>query len=113
MGASRGKGCVGWLIVLVVAALVVTAAVIAFKVKHKKSSDLGPVPGPPGAVTEKYADALGVALQFFQVQKCSFTLFPEFCFLLKEEIFIIFLIRKGEIFACEMANLMFLTLFLL
>jgi len=28
-----------------------------------------PVPGPPGAIDSKYGDALGVALQFFQVQK--------------------------------------------
>ncbi|KAJ6802319.1 endoglucanase 24-like isoform X1 [Iris pallida] len=72
MAASKGKGWCGWVIVAVVAALVATAAVIAVKKKHHRSSSgggLGPVPGPPGAVTAKYSDALSVALQFFQVQK--------------------------------------------
>lgn len=69
MGESEGKSrWVGWCVVLVVAALVVTAVVITIKVRHKHNG-LGPVPGPPGAVTAKYADALGVALQFFDVQK--------------------------------------------
>ncbi|XP_010941260.1 endoglucanase 24 [Elaeis guineensis] len=69
MGASKyTKGCTGWLIVLVVAALVVTAAVVAIRKKTHHAKVL-PVPGPPGAITQKYADALSVALQFFQVQK--------------------------------------------
>ncbi|KAJ4783796.1 Endoglucanase [Rhynchospora pubera] len=71
MGASKyTKGCCGWLIVLVVAALVVTAGVVAImKKRSHKSAEVLPVPGPPGAITQKYADALGTALQFFQVQK--------------------------------------------
>ncbi|KAK1304889.1 Endoglucanase 24 [Acorus calamus] len=71
MGAESGrsKGCVGWLIVLVLAALVVTTAVIAVKKKSSHHSEPGPAPGPPGAVSSKYADALSVALQFFDVQK--------------------------------------------
>ncbi|WOL19128.1 endoglucanase 24-like [Canna indica] len=68
MGAKYTKGCTGWLIVLVVAALVVAAAVFAIK-KKQHHRDVLPVPGPPGALDQKYADALGVALQFFQVQK--------------------------------------------
>ncbi|KAK1296940.1 Endoglucanase 24 [Acorus calamus] len=70
MGAvSRcSKGWVGWLIVLVVAALVVTAVVITVTKKSHKSEP-APVPGPPGAITTKYADALSVAMQFFDVQK--------------------------------------------
>ncbi|ONK80448.1 uncharacterized protein A4U43_C01F17820 [Asparagus officinalis] len=70
MSASKGKGWVGWLIVLLVLALVVTAVVVTITMKkHKGSSGLGPVPGPPGEITAKYSDALGVALQFFDVQK--------------------------------------------
>lgn len=68
---SRCKGCTGWLIVLVVAALVVTAAVIAIK-KKTHHSEASPVPGPPGAVVQKYSNALSVALQFFQIQKGTF-----------------------------------------
>ncbi|CAL9087917.1 unnamed protein product [Musa textilis] len=69
MGESKHtKGCSGWLIVLVIAALVVAAAVFAIK-KKQHHREVLPVPGPPGAINQKYADALGVALQFFQVQK--------------------------------------------
>ncbi|XP_020693616.1 endoglucanase 24 [Dendrobium catenatum] len=69
MGAGKyTKGCTRWLIVLVVAALVVTAIVLGLR-KKAHHSDMGPVPGPPGAITQKYSDALSVALQFFQVQK--------------------------------------------
>ncbi|PKA53414.1 Endoglucanase 24 [Apostasia shenzhenica] len=69
MGASKhAKGCTGWLIVLVVAAVVVAAAVIAIR-KKTHHSDSSPVPGPPGAITQKYSDALSVAFQFFQIQK--------------------------------------------
>ncbi|RWW01829.1 hypothetical protein GW17_00035113 [Ensete ventricosum] len=71
MGESKfTKGCSGWLIVLVIAALVVAAAVFAIK-KKQHHREVLPVPGPPGAINQKYADALGVALQFFQVQKYS------------------------------------------
>lgn len=66
------RGCCGWLIVALIAALVATAAMFAIM---KRKSGGGkrikplPVPGPPGAIDSKYGDALGVALQFFQVQK--------------------------------------------
>ncbi|XP_072977130.1 endoglucanase 24-like [Typha angustifolia] len=70
MGVSKyTKGCGGWLIVLVVAALVVTAAVVAIKKRKPHHAEVLPVPGPPGAIDQKYGDALSVALQFFQVQK--------------------------------------------
>uniref|UniRef100_A0A1D1XGN6 Endoglucanase n=2 Tax=Anthurium amnicola TaxID=1678845 RepID=A0A1D1XGN6_9ARAE len=69
MGLSKySKGWCGWLIVLCVAALVVAAAVIAVRKKSHRVEP-APVPGPPGAVTRKYADALSMALQFFDVQK--------------------------------------------
>ena len=74
MGSRRG-GCCGWLIVALVLALVATAAVVA--IMKRKPGGGGssrrpkplPVPGPPGDVDSKYGDSLGVALQFFQVQK--------------------------------------------
>ena len=67
------KGFWSWLIVIVIAALVVTGAVFAFRRKSRNSKsepEAAPVPGPPGAITQKYADALSVAVQFFDVQKC-------------------------------------------
>lgn len=68
MGA-KSRGCSGWLIFLVVASLI--AAVIVYAVKKKQEHrGVLPVPGPPGALDHKYADALGVALKFFQAQKC-------------------------------------------
>uniref|UniRef100_A0ACD5XTU9 Uncharacterized protein n=1 Tax=Avena sativa TaxID=4498 RepID=A0ACD5XTU9_AVESA len=77
MGSRRG-GCCGWLIVALVLALVATAAIVAI-MKRKPGGGGGssrrpkplPVPGPPGAVDSKYGDSLGVALQFFQVQKAG------------------------------------------
>ncbi|GER26599.1 endoglucanase [Striga asiatica] len=35
----------------------------------KSEPEASPVPGPPGAITKKYADALKIAMQFFDVQK--------------------------------------------
>uniref|UniRef100_A0A0D9XG17 Endoglucanase n=1 Tax=Leersia perrieri TaxID=77586 RepID=A0A0D9XG17_9ORYZ len=73
---SKTKGCCGWLIVALVASLVATAAVVAI-MKRKPGGGRThklkplPVPGPPGAVDSKYGDALGVALQFFDVQKAG------------------------------------------
>ncbi|CAL9112657.1 unnamed protein product [Musa textilis] len=68
MGASKyTKGCTGWLIVAVVAILVVAAVVLTIKQTHHRK--VLPVPGPPGAINQKYANALAVAMQFFQVQK--------------------------------------------
>ena len=78
---SKTKGCCGWLIVALVASLVATAAVVAI-MKKKAGGGSGrklkplPVPGPPGAIDSKYGDALGVALQFFQVQKGELPLAP-------------------------------------
>ncbi|CAN6463570.1 unnamed protein product [Victoria cruziana] len=70
MGAKSSRGCLWWLIALAIAALVVAAAVFTIGHSRKKSrSGTLPVPGPPGALSEKYSEALGVALQFFDVQK--------------------------------------------
>lgn len=69
---SRSKGWCGWLLVLVIVALIVGAIVIAIKKKQSDNNsddDAAPVPGPPGAISQNYADALKIALQFFDVQK--------------------------------------------
>jgi hypothetical protein len=79
--AARARGCCGWLIVALVLALVATAAVVAI-MKRKPGGGGGgssrppkplPVPGPPGDIDSKYGDSLGVALQFFQVQKGEYS----------------------------------------
>ncbi|CAA6666686.1 unnamed protein product [Spirodela intermedia] len=73
MGLSKyTKGWCSWLIVLCIAALVIVGAIFAIKKKSHNSGsepEPAPVPGSPGAVTKKYADALSVAIQFFDVQK--------------------------------------------
>lgn len=76
---SKSKGCLGWFLVIVILALVVGAVVYAIKQKMDHSDDdkAAPVPGPPGAIDKKYADALKIAMQFFDVQKCTFSL-PSF-----------------------------------
>ncbi|KAK9270911.1 hypothetical protein L1049_026498 [Liquidambar formosana] len=37
--------------------------------KKSEHSEAAPVPGPPGAITKKYSDALDLAMQFFDIQK--------------------------------------------
>lgn len=69
---SKSKGCFGWFLVLVLLALVVGAIVYTIKKKTSHSDKPAPVPGPPGAVEKKYAEALKVAMQFFDVQKCMY-----------------------------------------
>lgn len=66
---SKSKGCFGWFLALVVLTLVVGAIVLTIKKKTGHSDKPAPVPGPPGAVEKKYAEALKVAMQFFDVQK--------------------------------------------
>lgn len=69
------RGCCGWLIVALIAALVATAAMFAIMKRKPGGRHIKPlpVPGPPGAIDSKYGDALGVALQFFQVQKGEYS----------------------------------------
>lgn len=56
---------------LLVAAVIAIAVVITLKKRSQNSEpELGPVPGPPGQVQKKYGDALKIAMQFFDVQKC-------------------------------------------
>ncbi|KAL0731844.1 hypothetical protein Bca4012_027938 [Brassica carinata] len=69
---SKSRGWCGWFIALIVLAAVIFAVVYMVKSKLKKSDDgdgAGPVPGPPGAIDKKYADALKLSLQFFDIQK--------------------------------------------
>lgn len=71
---SKSRGWCGWFIAIIVLASVVLAVVYTVKLRMKKSGDDdggGPVPGPPGAIDKKYADALKLALQFFDIQKCN------------------------------------------
>ncbi|CAF1912573.1 endoglucanase 10-like [Brassica napus] len=69
---SKSRGRCGWFIALIVLTAVILAVVYMVKSKMKKSDDgdgAGPVPGPPGAIDKKYADALKLSLQFFDIQK--------------------------------------------
>ncbi|CAN6162715.1 unnamed protein product [Urochloa humidicola] len=56
--------CCCWLLVLTLVALAVTATVVF--VRYRNGGQVFPLPGVPDA---KYADALAIALKFFQVQK--------------------------------------------
>ncbi|KAI4336793.1 hypothetical protein L6164_015274 [Bauhinia variegata] len=70
MGAkSRSRGCCGWFLVVVILAIVVAAIVLVVKKKTDHSDKPAPVPGPPGAIDQKYASSLKIALQFFDIQK--------------------------------------------
>ncbi|XWS24468.1 hypothetical protein CRYUN_Cryun28dG0105100 [Craigia yunnanensis] len=68
---SKSRGCLGWFLVIIILALVVGAVVYTIKKKmdHANDNKAAPVPGPPGAIDKKYADALKIAMQFFDVQK--------------------------------------------
>ncbi|XP_071732021.1 endoglucanase 10-like [Rutidosis leptorrhynchoides] len=69
---QKSGGLMGWFIVLIVVGAIALA--LGFTLKNKfhhggGDDDILPVPGPPGAVTKKYGDALKIALQFFDIQK--------------------------------------------
>ncbi|KAL3845310.1 hypothetical protein ACJIZ3_002713 [Penstemon smallii] len=67
---KKSGGWCGWFIVLiVVASLGLGIFFTVTRIRRKSDSGAAPVPGPPGAVTKKYADALKIAMQFFDVQK--------------------------------------------
>lgn len=86
---SKSRGWCGWFLVLIILALVVGAVVYTIKKRIAKSDDDSPVPGPPGAVQKKYADALNIAMQFFDVQKCiTSSSFPIFLHILPHSVFL-------------------------
>ncbi|KAK6131289.1 hypothetical protein DH2020_034960 [Rehmannia glutinosa] len=70
MEKRKRGGCCGWFLVLLVLGAAAFAVFVIMRHKMLKSEPVAaPVPGPPGAVTKKYADALKIAMQFFDVQK--------------------------------------------
>lgn len=71
MGKKSKGGCLGWLLVVIVAAAVGFGIFVVIKKKHAESNGgASPVPGPPGSVAKKYAEALKTAMKFLDVQKC-------------------------------------------
>lgn len=68
-GRSSKGGWWGWLLVLIILAVVGVGIFLIVKKHYHHSPKAAPVPGPPGAVAKKYADALKVAMQFFDIQK--------------------------------------------
>ena len=74
---KRSKEWCGWFLVVIVGATIAFSIFVLVKKKEGHSdSEAAPVPGPPGAITKKYADALKVAMQFFDVQKGILVLNP-------------------------------------
>ncbi|PON39179.1 Glycoside hydrolase [Parasponia andersonii] len=63
---TKSKGWLWWLLVLVLAALVVAAAVLTLlhNFEHSKPRGDG-VPGRPGPIVAEYANALEIAMHFF------------------------------------------------
>lgn len=66
---SRSGERFRWILVIVVLALVV-CVILVIKKPHSLYDEAAPVPGPPAAPVKKYANALKIAMQFFDVQKC-------------------------------------------
>lgn len=71
--SGKCRGCCGWLLVLIVLGVIAFAIwmVIHEKIRSSDKDSAAPVPGSPGAINQKYSDALKIALQFFDVQKCN------------------------------------------
>ncbi|KAK9108734.1 hypothetical protein Sjap_016794 [Stephania japonica] len=65
MGLSRRR-CCSCLFVIILVVVVTFAAAITIRKNRHRSED-GPVPESPGHVVKKYAIALGLAVQFFEV----------------------------------------------
>lgn len=64
---SKKGGWCGWIIALVVVAAAAGAIVVLFMKKHNGSGS----DAASGASEKKYGDALKIAMQFFDVQKCK------------------------------------------
>ena len=61
----NSKGWIWWFLSLGIAAFVVTTGVLTILNSKKHSHhQVSPVPGPPEAISHKYAQALKVALTF-------------------------------------------------
>lgn len=68
---TKSKGGWGWwLVVFVIGALVIAAGVLTL-LKDFDDHKNGSGPGHHGAIVKKYADAVEIALHFFDVQKCN------------------------------------------
>ncbi|EYU36779.1 hypothetical protein ABFS82_14G299100 [Erythranthe guttata] len=67
---NKSRGWCGWFLAFIVLAAVAFALFFTLRQKfHKSDSGAAPIPGPPGAITKKYADALKIASQFLDIQK--------------------------------------------
>lgn len=66
---SRKGGCCGWILALIVAAAAAAAIVVLVMKKHQGSNSSSDAYS--GASAKKYGDALKIAMQFFDVQKCK------------------------------------------
>lgn len=62
----------GWLLtVSVIASIVVAASVLTLLRQLNHPNGSASVQGNHGPIVKKYADALSIAMQFFDVQKCK------------------------------------------
>lgn len=66
---KKSKGWCWWILVLAIAAMVVASATLTIW-SNDRHSKVSSVPGRPGKIAENYADALKIAIQFFDIQKC-------------------------------------------
>lgn len=67
---EKSKGWCWWILVLAIAAMVVASAVLT--VWHNcRRSKMSSVPDRPGKIAENYAEALKIAIRFFDIQKCT------------------------------------------
>jgi len=90
----------GWFIVLIVVGAIAIALGLTLKNKFHHNDDDEPAPGPPGPVTQKYGDALKIALQFFDIQKCK----HKYLFLNVEYIIIIIIIALLALLVCKVVG---------
>lgn len=66
---KKSKGVCCWSMLALVVLAIVAVILLVVMVKTDEGS------GSPGAPVKKYADALKLAMQFFDVQKCKISLF--------------------------------------
>ena len=69
----NSEGWIWWFLSLGIAAFVVTTDVLTILHSKKHSHhQVSPIPEPPEAISQKYSQALKVALTFFPIQKGIF-----------------------------------------